>query len=73
MVTLQQALAQASAQTGPTFLPHHPITCMDGELGFGEDGSMWCPHNKVAPEEPRLRAVLNHSVATLLIEEASRL
>lgn len=71
--SFQSSLSSATSGIGPPVLPHHPIACFGEALGFGDDGSLWCPHVKVSPEDPRTRAVLIHSVACLLIEEAAKL
>lgn len=67
---IQSVLATASAGVGDTVPPHHPITCVGKELGFGEDGSLWCPHAKVEGNEARLHAAIVHSIACLIIEQA---
>lgn len=71
-VNLQSTLSSCTAATyqgEDNVLPHHPITCTS-KLYYHEDGSMECEHSIAAPNNPRTQAVLNHSVASLIIELA---
>lgn len=66
----QATLSAATADnSGPTIIPHHPITCQS-KLFYEEDGSFSCEHVTVPPDEPRTQRCLIHSIACLLIELA---
>lgn len=70
---LQTALSAFSQlSTDPKVEPHHPITC-SSTLRYEEDGSFNCPHAEVTADNPRLVAVLNHSIAILILEQAMAL
>ena len=50
--------------------PHHPLYCYDIEqLGYHRDGSLTCPHSKIAAG-PDLQMALDYSVALLIVELA---
>jgi hypothetical protein len=51
--------------------PHHPITCNDTLRYDGDTFS--CPHSTVPVDEQRTDAAVNHTIALLLLELASRL
>ena len=53
--------------------PHHPITCMTGELFYYEDGSLSCEHSKAPDDDLRTKQCVTHSLAVLLIELAMEL
>lgn len=73
-VQLQSTCSAATAgcSTNPENMVHHPITCT-GNLAYDEDGSLSCDHQKMEPDDPRTQAVLNHSMALLIIELAMSL
>jgi hypothetical protein len=54
------------AELRPQGLAHHPITC-DDVLAFDDDG-LSCPHASVPPDDARVQAALNGSIAYLLFE-----
>lgn len=70
-----QALISAAVQgtPGDQLQPHHPIQCFGEMLQLHEDGSLVCPHAKADPGDARTGAALVHSVALMIMEEASRL
>jgi hypothetical protein len=70
-INLQATLASVSAG-GEQVFPHFPITCQS-ELRFNDDGSFECDHATAPPGHERTQACLNHSLAILLIEGASKL
>lgn len=74
-INLQSTVASASAMSddgSPAIIPHHPITCAAG-LYFDEDGVLSCDHAKTEKTNRRTQAALNHSLAILLLEFASKL
>lgn len=73
-VSLQATISAATSGTEGqvTVLPHHPITCTQG-LYFDEEGELYCDHAKSGKGDKRTQAALNHSMAILLIELASKL
>lgn len=71
--TIASTTAANSADRDPLLVgSHHPITCQ-GPLYFDEEGEFSCEHAKAQRGESRTQACLNHSVAMLLIELASKL
>lgn len=68
-INLQATLSASSAGGTECPRPHHPITCAT-DLRYEEDGSFGCEHTTVPPTDSRLRDVLQHSVAILLLEVA---
>lgn len=74
VVNLQATLSAASASLGgaPNYQPHHPICCQT-TLRLEEDNSFSCEHLTVPPDDPRTRSVIDHTIAMLLIELASKL
>ena len=69
-VGLQATLA-ASSQTAEIVSPHHPITCVNGELRYEEDGTFSCEHATVPPEDRRTQYVVQHSIALLILQLAT--
>jgi hypothetical protein len=53
------------------YRPHHPIACMEGELGLHANMTLVCPHVHTKPHDRRTQAAVNHSVALLICELAS--
>lgn len=72
VMDLQGVLA-ASNPPGEISAQHHPISCRSDTLWLAEDGSMGCEHGSVSPESRRTRGCIDHSIAILIIEEASKL
>ena len=74
-INLQQTLASStngSDLNGEVHGPHHPIGCIGG-LSLDEDGTIRCEHSYATMEEcPRNQAILDASIALLLIEIACR-
>lgn len=68
--TLVASTAIDNGPGGPS--PHHPLTC-SGELAYGAQGGLSCPHAEVGPEDRRTYFAVQQSVAILLLEEAQRL
>jgi len=71
---LQAALAAATADNyliGTTVrpLPHAPISC-GGKLWYHEDGTFACEHVEVPSDDARTQAILDVTIAILLIEMA---
>lgn len=64
-----QSVLSSSSVTDEVVHPHHPITCV-GDLWYNEDNSFECKHTKVTADDKRMRSVVNHSIALLIIEEA---
>lgn len=73
-VNLQATISAATSGTEGqvTVLPHHPLTCTAG-LFFDEEGELYCDHAKAPHGDKRTQAGLNHSVAILILELASKL
>ena len=73
-MNLQQTVSAATSNhelfTGG---PHHPVTCMTGELFYDEDGSFSCEHAKAPGDDLRTQQAVTHSIAILLIELAMEL
>lgn len=69
---LQSTISAASSGTGtlPLGVGHHPITC-NTQLSYDEEGVFSCSHYEVSADDPRTQACLIHSLAILIIEEAS--
>lgn len=74
LVNLQATISAATAGQSEheTVLPHHPITCTQG-LFFDEEGELYCDHAKAPKGNKRTQASLNHSMAILIVELASKL
>jgi len=73
---LQATIAAATSQSYPGMepvLPHHPFTCVTGPLYYDEEGQLSCTHAKAPLGDPRTQAGLNHSIAVLIVELASKL
>lgn len=70
--TLAAGSAEATGQATP-IVPHHPITCQTDLVYHVEDGVMGCDHVKTGPGDKRTRTCIDHSVALLLMELASKL
>lgn len=71
---LQAILSSSSAGASDVpIVPHHPITCHQGELMFHDDGQLSCQHAAAPPGEPRTQQCINHSIAILLFELALEL
>ena len=66
-LNLQATLAAASAMGEPC-VPHHPISCANGELRLHDDGSMECGHHRTDPGDLRTQDCVQASVAILLFE-----
>lgn len=58
---------------GEAHEPHHPIVCKEKTLKLYEDNSMECNHLKVPGNDKRTNKAIIHSIACLIIEEASKL
>lgn len=73
-VNLQATISAATSGTEGqvTVLPHHPISCTEG-LYFDHEGELYCDHSKAPLGDKRTQAALNHSMAILLVELASKL
>ncbi len=74
-ISLQTTISAATASNHEgvaQILPHHPITCT-AELFFDEEGCMYCTHAKAPQGDARTQASLNHSMAILILELASKL
>jgi hypothetical protein len=70
-VNLQSTLSSATSDTalaGPIDGPHHPITCI-GKIRIHEDNGIECEHSYAPPENPRNQAILDATIAILLIEQ----
>ena len=67
------AAATSSSPTAGSIYPHHPITCVNGELYYDEDGTFSCEHAKVPPDDQRANQAVTHSIALLIMEEAFKL
>lgn len=72
VVNLQATLSAASAPSAANYEPHHPICCQT-TLRLEEDNSFSCDHLTVPADDPRTRSCIDHSVALLIIELASKL
>lgn len=74
LVNLQATISAATAGNSEQemVLPHHPITCTQG-LYYDEEGELSCDHAKSPKGNKRTQASLNHSMAILLVELASKL
>ena len=74
LVNLQATVSAATAGQAEyeSVLPHHPITCTAG-LFFDDEGELYCDHAKAPKGNKRTQACLNHSMAILLVELASKL
>lgn len=74
-LNLQSTIASATSMQYEGYvapLPHHPITCSGG-LYYDEEGVLSCEHTKTENGDIRTQASLNHSVAILILEFASKL
>lgn len=74
-VNLQATLSATTAGTGEgqvLILPHHPLVCGAG-IYFDEEGDFSCDHAKAPHKDRRTQAALNHSLAILIVELASKL
>lgn len=73
-INLQATIASATSTVGWEIVtPHHPIVCNAGELFYDEDGVLSCEHVKPEKGDGRTQQAVNHSVAMLLFELASKL
>ena len=74
LVNLQATISAATAGTPEheAVIPHHPITCTAG-LFYDEEGELYCDHAKAPKGNKRTQSALNHSMAILLLELASKL
>lgn len=76
-IGLQSVLSQGSSELSLMSIdkisgPHYPMTCTGEVLRLEEDGSLSCEHSVAHPDHPRNQAVIDASVAILLIELAVR-
>lgn len=70
-ITLQAVLSQSSCYSNlESVKPHHPITCSSG-LRYSDH--LECDHVAVAVDDRRTKFCIDHSIAVLLIELASKL
>lgn len=75
-INLQQTLSSStngSDLNGAIHGPHHPINCITELLTYEDDGTIRCEHGYATMEEcPRNQAILDASIALLLIEIACK-
>lgn len=74
-IALQSVLSQGSADlslVGKLIGTHHPITC-NSVIGLEEDGTMTCDHSSAPPDNPRNQAIIDATIAILIIEMAGSL
>lgn len=73
VMNLQANLAAMTSMSDYSVTPHHPISCMSGELALAEDGRLCCGHAEAPPDDLRTQAALDSTVAILLFEMLARL
>lgn len=76
-IGLQSVLSQGSSELSLVAIDqlsgsHYPMTCTGEVLRLEEDGTLACEHSVATPGHPRNQAVIDASIAILIIELAVR-
>lgn len=72
--SLQSTIAAATSHSANEAVsPHHPITCISGDLFYEEDGTFRCEHAKAPADDIRTQQCLHHTLAILIVELACAL